>query len=235
MNKKEALLCAAIAQAAYTNKCNEKDFRITAKFENKGTDTQGLFGEAYNNTFVVAFRGSEETGLADWITDAKIIQIIFPFGNNQTTGAQVHQGFSEAYQSVRESVIEAVKKTPHKRVICTGHSLGGALAVLCALDIQCNVPGKTVSCYTYGAPKVGNNKFATTCQKQIPEMFRFVNGADIVPSIPPGAFEHAGELIQFGESKEASFSLTEIVGKLVAKMEDHLPQNYIKALREFID
>ena len=235
MNKKEALLCAIIAQAAYTNTCNEKDFRITAKFENKGTDTQGLFGTAYDNTFVVAFRGSEETGLADWITDAKIIQALFPYGNNKFTDALTHRGFNEAYQSVRDSVIEAVKNSPHKRVICTGHSLGGALAVLCALDIQCNLPDKTITCYTYGAPKVGNDKFAAACQQQIPQLFRFVNGADIVPNIPPGTYQHAGELFQFGEFKEASFSLSEIVSKLVDKMEDHLPHNYIKAMRDFAD
>lgn len=234
MNKKEALLCAALAQSAYSNRCTEADFCLTATFENKGTDTQGLFGEVYGNTFAVAFRGSEETGLADWLTDAKFIPRPFPFGAGKTEGATVHQGFIEAYQSVREAVLDAVKKSPHQRVVTVGHSLGGALAVLCALDIQCNVPGKMAYCYTFGAPKVGNDKFVAAFEQQVPRAFRFVNGADVVPALPPGAYQHAGQIFQLGKQAETGYSLTEIVSRLVDKMEDHLPHNYIKSLREWV-
>jgi predicted lipase len=233
MNKAESLLCAIIAQSAYTNQCNEKDFQITAKFENKGTNTQGLFGVAYGNAFVVAFRGSEDTGPADWITDLKFLQDAFPFAKGYSN-LKVHLGFLEAYKSVRDAVLKGVKATPHKRIFCIGHSLGGALATLSALDIIFNVPGKELHLYTYGSPKVGNAEFADVFNKLLPNSFRFVNSADIVPSVPVGDFAHIGKLFQLGQvaAESDSWSWDDIVNKVVGQVEDHLPYNYINRLRE---
>jgi predicted lipase len=233
MDKSEALLCAVVAQAAYTNQCNEKNFVMTAKFENKGTDTQGFFGVYNGNTFVAAFRGSEETGTADWITDLKFLQDVFPYAKGDQS-IKVHFGFNQAYKSVREAVIKAIQETPHKRVLLAGHSLGGALAKLCALDVAYNVPGKTVFCYTYGSPKVGNIAFAKAYDERVPNTFRIVNGTDMVPTIPPGDFMHVGQLFQIGGQKEdesSGWSWNELVDRVKDKLEEHFPHNYIKQLR----
>lgn len=53
---------------------------------------------------------------------------------------RVHRGFFAAYCSVRQRVVTAVATAvmqagPDARVFCTGHSLGGALASLAAMDI----------------------------------------------------------------------------------------------------
>ena len=235
MNKAEAYLCAVIATATYSNRCDDNDFCMTAKFSNKDTDTQGFLGVAYDNTYVVAFRGSEETGLADWITDVKFTPASFPYVKGVGPEVKVHQGFIEAYQSVRDVVMEGVKGTPHQRVICTGHSLGGALATLCALDIQSNVSAKTVYCYTYGSPKVGNAQFAAAYNKQVSHTFRFVNASDMVPSLPPGLYEHIGQFHHLGQSDDADAGwLGEIVDNLVGTIENHLPYNYIQALRDLL-
>lgn len=234
MNKKEAYLCAQAATAAYNNRCDAPDFSITAKFENKGTDTQGIFGVANNNTFVVSFRGSEETGLADWLTDARFGLVPFPYGRGLDNQVKVHQGFLEAYQSVREAVISSAKDTPHKRVICTGHSLGGGLATLCALDMTLNTTSKTIYCYTYGSPAVGNGAFAAAYRQHVPQTFRVVNGSDVVPALPPGAYEHIGQLCQVGSEADSDSWLGEIVDNLIGTIEDHLPPNYIKALRDLL-
>lgn len=230
MNFKEALLCSVLAQSAYTNRCEEADFQITAKFDNKATNTQGIFGVAYKNTFVIAFRGSEETGAADWITDLKFVQTAFPFipGNNTL---ESHYGFVEAYRSVRDAVLKGAKDTPHKRIVTVGHSLGGALAALAALDIKHNVPGKTVECHTFGSPKVGNKAFADLFNKSIPNTYRWVNGADMVPNIPPGDYYHVGQIQYLGQSNKKEYGWTEIVAWAKDKIDDHFPHNYIKELR----
>lgn len=230
MDKNIALMCADVAQAAYGGPCRSKDFTLLARFENKGSDTQGIFGEAYGNTFVIGFRGSEETGLWDWITDLKFIQQVYPYGEKKDSKVRVHFGFISAYKSVREAIHNEVKKTPHSRIICTGHSLGGALATLCALDIQYNFPDKEVSCYTYGSPKVGNSRFVESFNRRVPNTFRFVNSADSVPKLPPGRYEHVGVLYHIG--RQVSAGLDDLVDKLVDKVEDHFPHNYIQSLRE---
>lgn len=223
MDNKTALLCAKISQWAYGQGSQSPEFKLLARFENKGTDTQGMFGEVNNDTFVIAFRGSEETGVADWITDLKISQQVFPYKESSNKNIKVHYGFIEAYQSVRDAVLKGAKETKLKKVICTGHSLGGALATLAALDIQFNCPDKEVSCYTYGSPKVGNRDFAESYNKRVPNTFRFVNGIDAVPQIPPIAYEHVGKELKL-QSKEA--------GQLKNAMEDHFPYNYIKKIQD---
>ena len=228
MKKKDAILYAVVAQSAYTNRCNDDDFCITAKFENKGTDTQGLMGVAYDNTFVIGFRGSEETGTADWVTDLKFIQQAYPFAPKGTSGIEVHYGFIEAYTSVRDAVLQAAKDTPHKEVVLVGHSLGGALATLAGLDIAENVPGKDVSVYTFGSPKVGNAAFVDAYSPRVPNTYRIVNDADLIPHIPVGDYYHVGKLLHLNPPEQEPEG---ILARITEKVEDHLPHNYIKALK----
>jgi triacylglycerol lipase len=79
-----------------------------------------------------------------------------PAGNNDTL---VHQGFYEAYSRVQADVTTAVQslrsRYPTASIAVTGHSLGGALAVLCALDYSERL-GFDVTMYTFGQPRVGN-------------------------------------------------------------------------------
>ncbi|XXX72335.1 lipase family protein [Sorangium sp. So ce134] len=91
----------------------------------------------------------------------------------------------------------------------TGHSLGGALAVLAAAILHLD-PGleylrqKLRGVYTFGQPMVGYEDFAKFCGKQFGnKTFRHVYGKDIVPRQPPrstGRFMHFGE--EYGSSEE---------------------------------
>ncbi len=229
MEKREALLCAEVAQATYGKQANVESFQLSARFENKGTDTQGMFGVAHGDTLVVAFRGSEETGIADWITDLKFVQQVFPYGEGGNKKVKVHYGFIQAYKSVRDAVLNEARNTPYKKVICTGHSLGAALATLAALDIRYNFPDKEVRCYTFGSPKVGNKDFAKSYNKRVPETYRFVNGSDTVPNIPPGSYRHVGKKEPVGDTKKKDWKA--IASKVI---QDHFPYNYVEALKKSV-
>lgn len=222
MDIRAALLYARISMGVYTyNFGNLKDFQFTAKFENKGTHTQGAFGIAYGDTFVVAFRGSEETRIEDWITDLKFIQQVYPYDESNNKKVKVHFGFIWAYKSVREAVLRGAKDTAAQKIATTGHSLGAGLATLAALDIQYNT-GKEVACYTYGSPKVGNRAFADSYNRRVPKTYRIVNRFDVVPLIPPIGYVHVGELHHLGANS--------LEDALANKVADHLPVNYINSL-----
>lgn len=226
MDKKTALLCARISHASYGKGFDMPDFKLHGRFENAGTNTQGIFGVAFGDTFILAYRGSEETGIADWISDLKFAPADFPYGDGNKA-VKVHYGFIEGYSSVREAMFKVAKESPLKKILCTGHSLGGALATLCAADIKYHLPDKDVSCYTFGSPKVGNSDFVKFYNKLVPQTYRFVNGVDIVPNLPPDIpllvdYEHVGQLHHIGDLSASQVSAD--AGMC------HLPGNYCKIL-----
>ncbi len=228
MDTKEALLCSKICRLTYVDEYKFKNFQLTARFENKGTDTQGLFGVAYGDNAVIAFRGSEETNIADWITDLKFVKQEYPYAGTEAKNIKVHHGFMDAYRSVRDAVLKEAKSTKYERIIFTGHSLGAALAKLAALDVSYNVPGKAIVCYTFGAPKVGNQEFAKSYNKRVPNTFRVVNAGDYISDLPPGSYVHCGQLCQVGEAVDSNlFDFT-------AKLKAHIPNTYIEVLQRLL-
>jgi hypothetical protein len=66
-----------------------------------------------------------------------------------------------------------------------GHSLGGALATLCAHDLRAylGLSANLVSVYTFGSPRVGNNAFCSRYDELVPSTFRVVNAHDIVTKV----------------------------------------------------
>lgn len=65
----------------------------------------------------------------------------------------------------------------------TGHSLGGALAVLCAADIY-RAYSRVNYLYTYGTPRAGNTAFATYMHQALPNAIRVTHFKDPVPHLP---------------------------------------------------
>ena len=87
-----------------------------------------------------------------------------------------HTGWFLAYNAsnLRPNVTDAVEAmlTYHKGapIYVLGHSMGGAVATLCALDLLFTFqlePGR-VRLYTYGSPRVGNEAFAHLVKLKIP-------------------------------------------------------------------
>ncbi|RFC41545.1 MAG: N-acetyl-anhydromuramyl-L-alanine amidase AmpD, partial [Verrucomicrobia bacterium] len=145
---------------------------------------------------VVAYRGSKELG--DWLGNLEFLQ------QEQLTLGRVHRGFSQAFAVVREALFTTL--TDHdpesrKELWLTGHSLGGALALLTAAELP--NPGRITGIYTFGQPRAGLTDFQTKVDEVfVGRYFRFVNFDDVVPRIPPGDYVHAGHLIWFNAKGE---------------------------------
>jgi len=67
-------------------------------------------------------------------------------------------------------------------IYVTGHSVGGAIANLAALDIKSTF-GRVDLFYSYGEPRVGNQIFANYSQFQM-LMYRVIHYADSVTHVP---------------------------------------------------
>ncbi|KNC56171.1 lipase [Thecamonas trahens ATCC 50062] len=162
---------------------------MTKYFVDEKTKTEAYVGyRAASKTIVVAFEGSHNT--QNWIVNLQFLKADFDYPGAEH--ARVHGGFYKAYKNIQVDVENdvgaLVDQFPDYQVYVTGHSLGGALAAFAALDITVNRPHVPVNVYTFGSPRVGNDAFQLYFQAQISNSIRVVNKADIVPHLPPRAF-----------------------------------------------
>ena len=88
-----------------------------------------------------------------------------------------------------DAIQEEVADKPDHQIWVCGHSLGGAMATLCANRLRESVP----ILYTYGSPRVGSSVFVNNCDV---EHHRYQNNNDVVPTVPFWlmGFRHHGEL-----------------------------------------
>jgi pimeloyl-ACP methyl ester carboxylesterase len=158
----------------------------------------GLICQAdHNGDVVIAIRGTE--GMLEWIHDADFRLVPCPF----LAGAgQTEDGFTAMYESLRTgaapdspTVVNALAKLrfprPVNSVTICGHSLGGALATLLALDVAANTVFSEPAVYSYGSPRTGNSLFASTYDQVVKDSYRIANRLDIIPALPlPVDYEH---------------------------------------------
>tara|TARA_Y100000310_G_scaffold11338_2_gene11926 strand:+ start:1476 stop:2138 length:663 start_codon:yes stop_codon:yes gene_type:complete len=107
----------------------------------------------------LAYRGSESA--KDFLNDLKYVK------TDWEKGGRVHAGFKRAYEAL--DIEEEVD-------VVTGHSLGGAVALLRVSDRNAKYA------FTFGCPRVGNQNFKPTIKCPV---FRFVNHLDTVTHVPP--------------------------------------------------
>ncbi|XP_062181209.1 lipase-like isoform X2 [Phragmites australis] len=141
------------------------------------------------NAVIVVFRGTQENSIQNWIEDLfwKQLDLDYP----GMPEAKVHSGFYSAYHNttLRDGVVSGIQKTRavygNIPIMVTGHSMGGAMASFCALDLVVNFGLKDVTLMTFGQPRIGNAVFASYFRRHLPNAVRVINAHDIVPHLPP--------------------------------------------------
>merc|ERR1711920_396112 len=129
-------------------------------------------------------------------------------------------------------------------VCVTGHSLGGALSVLMAIDLEMNGIAENVTIYNFGCPRVGNHAFADFCGRMLPNMFRVVTDGDMaagmlkhthfMPWLP--RYKHSGRLVIIDPKGSGKMVVcpTQVEKYLLAKrnrkVDPHRTLNYKNAL-----
>lgn len=120
---------------------------------------------------VIAFRGSDND--ACWEADFDA----FPMDVDGI--GKLHRGILGAWQAMSTPVLAAIKGKP---VTLVGHSLGGALALMCA--IQMTVSGNApAAVWGFGAPRVSPGTEFGELLAHVP-ITLYRNGNDIVPMLP---------------------------------------------------
>lgn len=173
---------------AIKNNLGDKlEFGHSSSIEDGVMDAQSVVC-SFEETIYVALRGTEGV-VKDIITD--ISAYPSSYYSDGFCGSKVHIGFLDAYLSIEGRIEQAVRNLiamhPKSPLIVTGHSMGGAMAVICALDLQKKFPDKRVIMYNYGAPSVGNSDFIDMYNACVNTSWQFRAESDIVPTLSPYA------------------------------------------------
>ena len=136
------------------------------------------------NEVLITFRGS--TRFKD---DYLYIDSGFLPGTSPK-GFAVHGGFAKVFQSCLPDIENALARLrPFHTIHCVGHSMGGALATLCAEHFVGSFT--TPYLYTFGAPRVGMLPHALYMQKHLGERLnRYYYAGDVVTWLPMLPFVH---------------------------------------------
>jgi triacylglycerol lipase len=152
----------------------------------------------FGGATLIAFAGTDPVSLVDWVSDFDI----------RPTDGGAAEGFDTAMRAVEFDILSRL--APDGQIFVTGHSLGGALAVL--LADQLNTMGKSVAAvYTFGMPRPGRRTFADryNADPLANRTYRLVYGEDIVPTVAPSepfGFRHVGQYLPVVRSEKFSAS-----------------------------
>eukprot|EP00931_Biecheleriopsis_adriatica_P035969 TRINITY_DN20744_c0_g1_i3.p1 TRINITY_DN20744_c0_g1~~TRINITY_DN20744_c0_g1_i3.p1 ORF type:complete len:892 (-),score=131.77 TRINITY_DN20744_c0_g1_i3:93-2768(-) len=140
---------------------------------------------------------------------------------------RVHSGFAEAYAAVRDEVMARLKERlvywqsegRSVNLYVTGHSMGGAIAKLFALDVAA-APSDEVDCrglprrsppvvYSFGGPRLGNAAFRSIYNVLVPETFRVVASRDMVSTLPPSiSYRQLGREVWVDNAGELTYVMS---------------------------
>ncbi|WP_256710691.1 lipase family protein [Paenibacillus sp. FSL H8-0548] len=234
LDLRTALFLAAVCGQTYMQ-YNNKDglflvprpYSLASEFTAKAYDnSEERFGFVLTSerASILAFRGSGSA--VDWVSDFIAQQTAYrPVKNAGLT----HKGFTDIYMSARVQILEIISQLPSdKPLFITGHSLGGALATLAALDLANNSEFTAPIVYTYGAPRVGDPKFAGSYNASIATHWRLQNEFDIVPHLPtlvyqPPKTKQTYYYMHAGSEVPRSFRMGSVSG-------NHILSNYFADL-----
>lgn len=151
-------------------------------------DSMAVYVVASEDVAVIAFRGTDDP--ADWLVNLNAL-------STPTLHGDMHKGFADAYKTLKAQITDVLRQQQRKHLWVTGHSLGGALAVVCAYDLIENEKLALDGVITFGQPMVAGKRLGDYLDKLLLGRYaHVVNDADIVPRVPPG-YSHCGSLVWF--------------------------------------
>lgn len=177
------------------------------------------FVAAAGDRIIVGFRGTEPHSVTDWARDLAAGQV-------DRLGGEVHFGFSRALNQIWSPMLAEIQRLNTERprpIFVTGHSMGGAMATIAALELV-NEGLTPRAVYTYGSPVVGDRAFAREYDDALgSNTFRIVNQTDDVPRILALGYHHVGEERYLNDDGQAQTG-TNFFGKFWDRLNRRIDQ-----------
>jgi triacylglycerol lipase len=188
---RRALALAELAMIAYNDEAEALraaqaiGFSEAQLFDNDGSQAYRFRNE---HDVVLACRGTEPTQWNDIQADANaVMSVLGALGN-------VHSGFNREVDDLWPMLEDLLRDNTQPVWFC-GHSLGAAMATICAFRCKTSaIASNPQELHTFGSPRVGCKKYIRHAEVT---HYRWVHNNDVVTRVPPVwmGYRHAGNEI----------------------------------------
>uniref|UniRef100_A0A1I7ZE77 Lipase_3 domain-containing protein n=1 Tax=Steinernema glaseri TaxID=37863 RepID=A0A1I7ZE77_9BILA len=209
--------CKALTAISHSDKAIIISFRGTEMFlqiVQEALDTlikheKFEAGGYVSSYFYEAFKAVWNGGLKD---DFLTLRNQNPEYEKFEAGGYVSSYFYEAFKAVwngglKDDFLTLRNQNPDYEVWVTGHSLGGAMASLCAATLAHNglVNTQNLKLMTFGQPRVGDKVYAAVHDALVLYSYRVVHNRDMIAQIPPKILPDHGLFDGFQHNKAEVF------------------------------
>lgn len=188
---RRALVLAELAVVAYNDEAEAKRAAEAIGFnECELFDQNGAQAYRFRNQHDVIFacRGTEPNEWNDLHADARASMVLV------STFGRVHSGFNTEVDDIWPLMEKLLEDNSRPAWFC-GHSLGAAMATICAYRCQTSpIWTNPRELHTFGSPRVGCKKYINHAKVT---HYRWVQNNDIVTRVPPAwlGYRHGGNEI----------------------------------------
>ena len=135
--------------------------------------SKALYCKEENETYI-SFRGTYNKANMKSCMNGKPVSTMY--GN-------VHAGFLNHYISIVDDIDSLLEKEDSQDIFFTGHSMGGSIAILSAMDNldMLKKKGKRVHCRTFGTPCTSDNEFMMYARENLDSILNIELPNDVVP------------------------------------------------------
>jgi len=135
---------------------------------------------------IVGFRGTMPLSLNNWFNNLDVFSSDKQFPPYPS--AMVHPGFLDVWESHQgfliPGVLNLIAKYPTYQLVIIGHSLGGAVGTMFAMQLFVNYGITSTHLVTFGSPRVGDSAFHDLFVSSGVSHWRLVHEQDPVPHVP---------------------------------------------------
>ncbi len=185
---RRSLALVELAMISYNDEAEASRAAAAIGFpESQLLDQDGSQAYRFRNEHdvVLACRGTEPTEWNDIQADANaVMAVVGTIGN-------VHSGFNREVEDLWPLLENVLRDSRQPAWFC-GHSLGGAMATICAYRCKTSsISTNPQELHTYGSPRVGCKRWVRHAEV---EHYRWVHNNDVVTRMPPVwlGYRHCG-------------------------------------------
>ncbi|MBN3554647.1 lipase family protein [Fictibacillus nanhaiensis] len=180
-----------------------KHYEMKHEIITESGETFGFIAES-EDFLVVAFRGTKTMDNVSSYLD--VAQIPYSYVSNS---GLTHRGITKIYSTFRDALLADIRQlySNEKKLLVTGHSLGGSLAALFTLDAAVNTHFHNPILYSFASLPIANEDFTKKFYEEVKNSIRVVNVHDAISNcMTPLFFKNKPLLnLPIGEEYQLNF------------------------------